>query len=108
MMRQQWGRLWIGGIGYLPLAQALDVFPNASKTWLVTKEGLHEAPVSIFANTGVNVTPSGRPYLGAAIGFCEYVAGKVESKGQRVDIYHTMSCNYSRNPTPCCLLCPNT
>lgn len=61
-----------------------------------------------FANTGVNVTPSGRPYLGAAIGFWEYVAGKVESKGQRVDIYHTMSCNYSRNPTPCCLLCPNT
>ena len=27
-------------------------FPNASKTWLVTKEGLHEAPVSILPTQG--------------------------------------------------------
>ena len=76
------GRLWIcatGGIGYLPWP-GFVYFPNASKTWLVTKEGFHDAAVSIFANTGVNVTPNGRPYLGAAIGSQEYVAGQVESK----------------------------
>ena len=55
-------------------------FPNASKTWLVTKEGLHDAAVSLFANTGVSVTSNGRPYLGAAIGSWDYVAGQVESK----------------------------
>ena len=80
MIRQQWGGLWIGGIGYLPLARALDVFPNASKTWLVTKEGHHNDAVSIFANTGVSITPNGRPSLGAAIGFQEYLAGQVKAK----------------------------
>ncbi len=55
-------------------------FPNASKTWLVTKSRHHDAAVSIFAGTGVNVTPEGRPYLGAAIGSREYVTAQVESK----------------------------
>ena len=55
-------------------------FPNAFKTWLVTKERLHDDAVSIFTNTGVSVTPNGRPYLGAAIGSQEYVTGQVKSK----------------------------
>ena len=84
-MRQQWGGLWTcttGGIRYLPRARALHgYFPNASKTWLVNKEGLHDAAVSFLANTGVSVTSNGRQaYLGAAIGSREYVAGQVESK----------------------------
>ena len=72
-LRVWWDRLSTSGPGF-------GYFPNASKTWLVTKEGLHDAAVSIFANTGVNVTPDGRPYLGAAMGSQEYVAGQVESK----------------------------
>ena len=51
--------------------------PNPSKTWLVTKEGLH---ASIFASTGVKVTPDGRPYLGAAIGSPDYITSHVETK----------------------------
>ena len=55
-------------------------FPNASKTWLVTKKELHDAAISVFTNTGVNVTSDGRPYLGVAIGIQEYVTRYVESK----------------------------
>ena len=72
-LRDWWDRLSTSGPGF-------GYFPNASKTWLVTKEGLYDAAVSIFANTGVNVTPDGRPYLGTAIGSREYVTGQVESK----------------------------
>ena len=55
-------------------------FPNPSKTWLVTKEGCHAAGVSTFADTGVNVTSDGRPYLGAAVGTREFVEKYVKSK----------------------------
>ena len=55
-------------------------YPNPSKTWLVTKEGCHTAGLSTFAGTGVNVTPDGRPYLGAAVGSAEYVENYVKSK----------------------------
>ena len=72
-LRDWWDRLSTSGPGF-------GYFPNASKTWLVTKEEFHNAAVSIFANTGVNVTPDGRPYLGAPIGSREFVAGQVESK----------------------------
>ena len=33
-----------------------------------------------FAGTGVNVTPDGEPYLGAAVGSVEYIENYVESK----------------------------
>ena len=72
-LRDWWDKISTSGLGF-------GYFPNASKTWLVTKEGLHDAAVSFFANTGVSVTSNGRPYLGAAIGSREYVAGQVESK----------------------------
>ena len=72
-LRDWWDKISTSGPGF-------GYFPNASKTWLVTKEGLHDAAVSFFANTGVSVTSNGRPYLGAAIGSREYMAGQVESK----------------------------
>ena len=53
---------------------------NPSKTWLVTKEGLHDTAASIFASTGVKVTPDGRPYLGAAISSPDYISSHVETK----------------------------
>ena len=72
-LREWWGRL-------STLGPSFGYFPNASKTWLVTKEGLQDTADSIFSNTGVNVTVNGRPYLGAALGSQEYVTGQVESK----------------------------
>ena len=55
-------------------------FPNPSKTWLVTKEGLCHSATSIFDSTGVNVTPDGRPYLRAAIGSPAFISTYVETK----------------------------
>ena len=55
-------------------------FPNPNKTWLVTKEGFHTLGSSTFDQTGVNITPDGRPYLGAAIGSPSYVENYVQSK----------------------------
>ena len=55
-LRDWWDRISTSVLGF-------GYFPNASKTWLVTKEGLHDAAVSIFANTGVSVTCNGSASL---------------------------------------------
>ena len=54
--------------------------PNPAKTWLITKQGQFNLATDIFAGSGVNVTPEGRPYLSAAIGTREYVEDYVSSK----------------------------
>lgn len=72
-LRDWWDRL-------VTLGPQYGYFPNPSKTWLVTKDGLCDTANSIFASTGVKVTPDGRPYLGAAIGSPEYISSYVESK----------------------------
>ena len=55
-------------------------FPNPNKTWLVTNEGFQTFGSSTFDQTGVNITPDGRLYLGAAIGSPSYVENYVRSK----------------------------
>ena len=62
-------------------------FANPSKTWLVTKESYFENATNIFAGTGVNVTSSGRPYLGAAIGSEQFVEEYVKSNGSPTSPY---------------------
>ena len=53
---------------------------NATKTWLVTK-GKHLATATAsFANTGVQATSDGRPYLGAAFGTEDFVISHVKDK----------------------------
>ena len=59
---------------------AFGYLPNPAKTWLITKQGQFNLATDIFAGSGVNVTPEGRPYLGAAIGTREYVEDYVSSK----------------------------
>ena len=58
-------------------------FTNATKTWLVTKEKHLATSTASFANTGVQVTADGRPYLGAAIGTEEFIASYVKDKVAR-------------------------
>ncbi|MCY4641269.1 MAG: reverse transcriptase domain-containing protein, partial [Gammaproteobacteria bacterium] len=57
--------------------------PNASKTWLIVKENLHDAATTTFQGTDVNITVEGKRQLGAALGtrsFAEeYVRRKVAS-----------------------------
>ena len=59
---------------------SLGYFPNASKTWIVVKPEHLDAATQEFANSGINVTSCGRPYLGAAIGSEEYCNKFVRSK----------------------------
>ena len=55
-------------------------FANATKTWLVTKEKFLTAARATFADTGIEITSEGRPYLGAAIGTEEFVQSHVEGR----------------------------
>ena len=55
-LRQWWDKLTY--FGY---------FPNASKSWLVVKEGFLPEVSDIFSGTSLNITDSGRRFLGAAI-----------------------------------------
>ncbi len=58
-------------------------FPNASKTWLIVKDGQLEKAKTTFLGTDVNTTEEGKRYLGSAIGkrsFLEtYVKQKVDT-----------------------------
>ena len=72
-LRDWWDKLTSLGPRY-------GYFPNPSKTWLVTKGGLHRTADTIFATTSVKVTSDGRPYLGAAIGSPSYILSYVEGK----------------------------
>ena len=62
------------------LGPKFGYFPNAAKSWLVTKEGTYNLGCEMFGAEGVQVTDEGRPYLGAAIGTRSYVENYVRSK----------------------------
>jgi len=46
---------------------------NATKTWLLTKDKHLSRAKSIFHDTHVNITSSGRPHLGAALGSKDFI-----------------------------------
>ena len=72
-LRQWWDKLTSFGpdFGY---------FPNASKSWLVVKEGLLPEVCDIFSGISLNITDSGRRFLGAAIGSPKCVESFVMEK----------------------------
>ena len=72
-LRDWWDKLSL-------LGPKFGYYPNASKSWLITKESFLSDANTIFAHTGVNITSRGRPYLGAAIGTREFVASHINSK----------------------------
>ena len=72
-LRDWWDKL--SSIGPL-----FGYFPNASKSWLVTKETFLSEAKAAFAGTRVNITNHGRPYLGAAIGTNDFVSTYVKTK----------------------------
>jgi len=73
LLRQWWDKLSI-------LGPPLGYFPNPSKTLLVVKQQFLKHAQFLFANTCVNVTTDGKPYLGAAIGSTTYVSQYISSK----------------------------
>ena len=64
-LRKWWDNL-------VDLGQSFGYFANSTKTWLVTKDSSLSSATAAFAGTNVNVTGSGRPYLGAPLGSSEY------------------------------------
>jgi hypothetical protein len=62
------------------LGPAFGYFPNPTKTWIITKEDHHEKAITLFSDSGINITQDGRPYLGAAIGSESYIAEFVSAK----------------------------
>ena len=72
-LRSWWDELTSIGPGY-------GYFANAAKTWLVTKERHAERAREIFPDTAVNITSSGRPYLGAPLGSSEFTEQFVQEK----------------------------
>ena len=72
-LRLWWDQLCREGPGF-------GYFPNASKTWLVTKDSCHSDAEIIFAGTNINLTNEGWPYLSAAIGMNQFITQFVEEK----------------------------
>ena len=52
---------------------AFGYFPNASKTWLITKESVLAKAKEIFNDTQIKITSQGRPHLGAPLGTQDFV-----------------------------------
>ena len=59
-IREWWSQLLKHGRGY-------GYFPNAAKTWLITKDKHLSLAQATFDSTGIQITTRGRPYLGAPI-----------------------------------------
>ena len=55
-------------------------YPNASKTWLVVKEGKEPEAATVFEETGVSISIDGKRHLGAAIGRQAFVDNYVQRK----------------------------
>ena len=72
-LHEWWSQLSTQGLKY-------GYFANATKTWLVTKVKHLATATASFANTSVQVTSEGRPYLGAAFGTEEFVTSHVKEK----------------------------
>ncbi len=53
---------------------------NATKTWLITKEGVTNEAQAVFSDTAVNVTSHGRPYLGSPLGSESFIQEFVQEK----------------------------
>ena len=62
------------------LGPKFGYFTNSAKTWLITKKDHYQAAKEAFADTSVQVTCEGRPYLGVPLGTEEYCQSFVVDK----------------------------
>ena len=62
---------------------SIGYFPNAGKTWLITKPQHYEVAKTMFADTGISVTTSGAKHLGAAIGEKAFVDSYLQAKVEK-------------------------
>ena len=74
--------LWEWWKSLCSIGPRFGYYPNASKTWLITKEKYTSSAVAAFADTDVKITTEGRPYLGSPIGTTDYIQSFVKNKVQ--------------------------
>ena len=72
-LKQWWDRL-------CALGPMFGYHPNATKTWLITKEDLHAEAENVFKDTDIQITTEGRPYLGVPLGTDEYRQSFLDNK----------------------------
>ena len=71
---QEWWDLLI------KLGPLFGYFPLAAKTFLLVKPAMYEEAVKVFRNTGVEITYTGRRYLGGALGSREFEMNMLQEK----------------------------
>ncbi len=62
------------------IGPSFGYFANPTKTWLITKDSCLSNATAAFADTKVNITSSGRPYLGTPLGSPEYTNQFIRDK----------------------------
>ena len=62
------------------LGPSFGYYVNASKSWLLVKEGMESRAREMFEGSDIQITTAGRPYLGAPIGSTTYITECVEAK----------------------------
>jgi hypothetical protein len=75
-LREWWDMLIEVGTGF-------GYYVNTRKSWLIVKEEYLPLAKSIFAGSNINITYSGRPYLGAPIGTQDYVDNFISEKTKK-------------------------
>ena len=55
-------------------------FPNASKMWLIVKEGYEDEAALVFDGTQIIISKEGKKYLGSAIGTQAFIEIYVQQK----------------------------
>ena len=74
------------------IGPSFGYYPNAGKTWLVTKEEHLQVAQELFATHRINVTTRGHQYLGSAIGDENFLDAFLQRKVQKwVSQIHTLS-----------------
>ena len=74
------------------IGPSFGYYPNAGKTWLVTKEEHLQVAQELFATHRINLTTSGHQYLGSAIGDENFLDTFLQRKVQKwVSQIHTLS-----------------
>ena len=62
------------------LAPDFCYYVNTTKSWLIVKEEFEDTAKELFRDSEINITTSGRPYLGSPIGTSEFMSDFVGSK----------------------------
>ena len=72
-VKDWWDQISAIGPGY-------GYFPNASKTWIITKQQYHAEPIAIFKDSNLNITTEGKRHLGVALGTRTFVESFVKKQ----------------------------